>query len=187
MMHEREKSDPAIVAVKPTNKAERSAAEPVERRAGANGNADQHNTCRAQYRVSVSQALERIRQVRRHSLGVGAVCGKAARTVLCGGRSAMGVPTAIVATLLAMTLGRPRSPDGAKRNPGAELGQAQSRIALRSIRATAPSLPPAAMQPEPLIRIFANPALDHRGDRLHRSLNIDLAGGVADRLHFFGQ
>src|SRR3979409_716165 len=103
MMHEREKSDPAIVAVKPTNKAERSAAEPVERRAGANGNADQHNTCRAQYRVSVSQALERIRQVRRHSLEVGAVCGKAARTVLCGGRSAMGVPTAIVATLLAMT------------------------------------------------------------------------------------
>src|ERR1700716_2286990 len=97
MMHEREKSDPAIVAVKPTNKAERSAAEPVERRAGANGNADQHNTCRAQYRVSVSQALERIRQVRRHSLEVGAVCGKAARTVLCGGRSAMSVPTAIVA------------------------------------------------------------------------------------------
>src|SRR3979411_3336029 len=102
MMHEREKSDPAIVAVKPTNKAERSAAEPVERRAGANGNADQHNTCRAQYRVSVSQALERIRQVRRHSLEVGAVCGKAARTVLCGGRSAMGVPTAIAP--LAMTI-----------------------------------------------------------------------------------
>ena len=100
MMHEREKSDPAIVAVKPTNKAERSAAEPVERRAGANGNADQHNTCRAQYRVSVSQALERIRQVRRHSLEVGAVCGKAARTVLCGGRSAMGVPTAIVMAVL---------------------------------------------------------------------------------------
>src|ERR1700716_1308432 len=104
MMHEREKSDPAVVAVKPTNKAERSAAEPVERRAGANGNADQHNTCRAQYRVSVSQALERIRQVRRHSLEVGAVCGKAARTVLCGGRSAMGVPTAIAS--LAMTVSK---------------------------------------------------------------------------------
>src|SRR6266571_3628718 len=95
MMHEREKSDPAIVAVKPTNKAERSAAEPVEPRAGAKGNADQHSTCQAQYRVSVSQALERIRQVRRHSPEVGAVCGKAARTVLCGGRSVMGVPTAI--------------------------------------------------------------------------------------------
>ena|SRR4030081_271883 len=108
MMHEREKSDPAIVAVKPTNKAERSAAEPVERRAGANGNADQHNTCRAQYRVSVSQALERIRQVRRHSLEVGAVCGKAARTVLCGGRSAMGVPTAIAEPVIGRAFARPR-------------------------------------------------------------------------------
>ena len=39
MMYGREKSDPAIVAKKPTNKAERSAAEPAERRAGAEGNA----------------------------------------------------------------------------------------------------------------------------------------------------
>src|SRR6266496_5804190 len=101
MMHEREKSDPAVVAVKPVNNAERSAAEPVEPRAGTKGNADQHSTCRAQYRVSVSQALERIRQVRRHSPEVGAVCGKAARTDLCGGRSAMSVPTAIAS--LAMT------------------------------------------------------------------------------------
>src|SRR6266581_7353299 len=101
MMHEREKSDPAIVAVKPANNAERSAAEPVEPRAGTKGNADQHSTCRAQYRVSVSQALERIRQVRRHSPEVGAVCGKAARTDLCGGRSEMSVPTAIAP--LAMT------------------------------------------------------------------------------------
>src|SRR5215217_4073383 len=30
---------------------------------------------------------------------VGAVCGKAARTVLCGGRSAMSVPTAMAATI----------------------------------------------------------------------------------------
>src|SRR6266545_939652 len=103
MMHEGEKSDPAVVAVKPVNNAERSAAESVEPRAGAKGNAGQHSTCRAQYRVSVSQALERIRQVRRHSPEVGAVCGKAARTDLCGGRSVMGVPTAIVASLLAMT------------------------------------------------------------------------------------
>ena len=40
MTHERGKSDPAIVAAKPTNKAGRPAAEPVERRAGAEGNAD---------------------------------------------------------------------------------------------------------------------------------------------------
>jgi hypothetical protein len=39
MMHGRGKSDSAIVAVKPTNKAERSAAEPVEPRAGTKGNA----------------------------------------------------------------------------------------------------------------------------------------------------
>src|SRR5437763_4470955 len=71
MMHGHEKSDPAIVAVKPANKAEQptaeaatgaSAAEPVERRAGTTGNGGQQSTCRAQKRISVSQALERIRQ-----------------------------------------------------------------------------------------------------------------------------
>jgi RNA-directed DNA polymerase len=41
MMYGHEKSDPAIVAGKPTNKAERSAAELVERRAGTAGNAGQ--------------------------------------------------------------------------------------------------------------------------------------------------
>jgi hypothetical protein len=65
MMHEREKSGPAIVAEKPTNKAERFAAETVEPRAGAKGNAGQHSTNRAQNRATVSQALERIRQVAR--------------------------------------------------------------------------------------------------------------------------
>ena len=39
MMHDREKSDPVIVAVKLTNKAVRPAAESVEPRAGAEGNA----------------------------------------------------------------------------------------------------------------------------------------------------
>ena len=71
MMNGPEKSDPAIVAVKPANKAERpsaersvgepNAAESVERRAGAKGNSHQQSTCRTQSRVSVSQALERIR------------------------------------------------------------------------------------------------------------------------------
>jgi retron-type reverse transcriptase len=65
MMHGHGKSDSVIVAVKPTNKAERSAAEPVEPRAETEGNAGQQSTCRAQSRVSVSQALERIRQVAR--------------------------------------------------------------------------------------------------------------------------
>src|SRR4029079_18023553 len=62
MMHGPEKSHPAIVAGKPTNKAERSAAELVEPRAGTKGNAGQQSTRRTQSRVSVSQALERIRQ-----------------------------------------------------------------------------------------------------------------------------
>ena len=70
MMNERGKSDTAIVAVKPANKAERSAAELVEQRAGTKGNADQQSTRRAQYRESVSQALGR----------------------MCGGRGATRVP-----------------------------------------------------------------------------------------------
>ena len=61
MMYDREKSDPAIVAVKPTNKAGQPAAELVEPRAGAEGNVSQQSTGRAQYRGTVSQALKRIR------------------------------------------------------------------------------------------------------------------------------
>jgi RNA-directed DNA polymerase len=66
MMHGHEKSDPAIVAAKPANKAneptveasaEANAAEPAERRAGTKGNADQQSTCRAQDRISVEQAV----------------------------------------------------------------------------------------------------------------------------------
>jgi group II intron reverse transcriptase/maturase len=75
MMHGHEKSDSVIVAVKPANKvvrpdaeqsaAEPVAAEPVEPRTETKGNAGQQSTCRAQSRVSVSQALERIRKVAR--------------------------------------------------------------------------------------------------------------------------
>src|SRR5215813_13376781 len=73
MMNGHEKSDSVIVAEKPANKAALSAveqsavelavAEPVERRAETKGNADQQSTCRAQSRVSVSQARDRIRKV----------------------------------------------------------------------------------------------------------------------------
>ncbi len=72
MMHGHEKSRSAIVAVKPTNKAERTvaeqsaaeptAAEPVERRAETKGNVDQQRTRRTQRRISVSKMLARIRQ-----------------------------------------------------------------------------------------------------------------------------
>jgi RNA-directed DNA polymerase len=64
MMHEPEKSDSAIVATKPANKAGRPVAEPVERRAGTEGNENQQSTCRAQNRGSVSQALGCVRQSR---------------------------------------------------------------------------------------------------------------------------
>ena len=73
MTHGHEKSDHAIVAMKPANKAgqptcgancgEPNAAEPVERRAGTKGNADRQSTHRTQRRESVSQALERIRHL----------------------------------------------------------------------------------------------------------------------------
>ena len=75
MMNGPEKSDPAVVAMKPANKAEgppaarpaeeKHAAEPGERRAGTKGNADQQITRRTQRRESVSQALERIRKAAR--------------------------------------------------------------------------------------------------------------------------
>jgi group II intron reverse transcriptase/maturase len=65
MMHGPEESDSVIVAVKPTNKAESSVAEPVEPRTETKGNADQQSTRRAQDRGSVSQALERVRKVAR--------------------------------------------------------------------------------------------------------------------------
>src|SRR5216684_1468452 len=75
MMQGHEKSDSVIVAVKPANKVVRpaaeqsvvgpAAAEPAEPRAETKGNAGQQSTCRAQSRISVSQALERIRKVAR--------------------------------------------------------------------------------------------------------------------------
>jgi RNA-directed DNA polymerase len=62
MMHGGGRSDPGIVAVKPANNAEPSAAESVEPRTGTKGNADQQSTRQAQDWESVSQALARIRQ-----------------------------------------------------------------------------------------------------------------------------
>jgi group II intron reverse transcriptase/maturase len=74
MMHGHEKSDLAIVAAKSANKAEQLAAEasaganaeePVERRAGTKGNADQQTMPWAQSQTSMPHALERIRRVAR--------------------------------------------------------------------------------------------------------------------------
>src|SRR5215470_11736835 len=91
MTHGGGKSDPGIVAVKPANNAEQSAAESVEPRTGTKGNADQQNTRRAQHRESVSQAMARIRQALaepescRQTPEVRAVCVKAHVRICAGG------------------------------------------------------------------------------------------------------
>ena len=65
MMNGHEKSDPAIVAVKPTNKAERPGEEPVEPRAGTKGNAEQDDTLRTPSREGASHGLDRVRRTAR--------------------------------------------------------------------------------------------------------------------------
>lgn len=65
MMNGLEKSDPAIVAMKPANKAGQPVAERVEPRAGAKGNTDQPRTRRTQSRDSVSPGLARVRDAAR--------------------------------------------------------------------------------------------------------------------------
>src|ERR687892_550589 len=70
MMHGRGTSDSAVVAVKPTNKADRSAAEPVEPRAETKGNCEPAKHASGAVSDSgVSQALERIRRVARERKG----------------------------------------------------------------------------------------------------------------------
>src|SRR5258708_11554067 len=62
-MHGRGKSDEAIVALKRVNHEAQALREPVERRAEAKGNAGQTSTRQTQSRESVTQGLERIREV----------------------------------------------------------------------------------------------------------------------------
>ena len=64
-MHDLEKSDSGIVAVKPTNKAGQPAAELVEPRPGTKGKAEQQHMHRTQSRARVTQSLDRIRQAAR--------------------------------------------------------------------------------------------------------------------------
>jgi RNA-directed DNA polymerase len=65
LMHDPEKSDSGIVAMKPMNKAGRPAAELAEPRPGTKGNADQQSTHRTQSRARVIQALDRVRKAAR--------------------------------------------------------------------------------------------------------------------------
>ena len=102
MMYDHEKSDPAIVAVKPTNKAGQPAAELVEPRAGAEGNVKsaKHGPGTVPgNRVTGAEAHTAFREnitTRRYTPEVGAVCPNWARTDLCGGREVTRVPTAKV-------------------------------------------------------------------------------------------
>src|ERR1700682_5453601 len=104
MMHRREKSDPAVVARKPANKAGQPAAEPAEPRArpreggGQGPRGMRASTARAGHRAGKAchRRWAAYGKFCRQAPEVGAVCGKAARTDLCGGRSAMSVPTAIM-------------------------------------------------------------------------------------------
>ena len=63
VMHGREKSDSAIVAMKPANKAGQPAAEWAERRAGAEGNTVEPRMRRTLRRISVPQRLDCVRHV----------------------------------------------------------------------------------------------------------------------------
>ena len=64
-MHDTEKSDFGIVAVKPTNKAGQPVAELVEPRPGTKGNAEQQRMHRTQGRDRMSQSLDRVRKAAR--------------------------------------------------------------------------------------------------------------------------
>src|SRR5271168_3817635 len=61
-MHDQEKSDLAIVAAKPPNKAGSPVAEVVERKAGTKGSADQQSTLRTQTRAGVDRVRQAARQ-----------------------------------------------------------------------------------------------------------------------------
>ena len=102
MMYDHEKSDLAIVAVKPTNKAGQPAAELVGPRAGAEGNVRQQKHGPGTVpgnRATGAEAHTEFREnitTRRYIPEVGAVCPNWARTDLCGGREVTRVPNAIV-------------------------------------------------------------------------------------------
>src|SRR5260370_10852054 len=104
MMHGHEKSDPAIVAVKPANKVapRRGAVRGGVSGSGAGGakGVDQGECGLAKHALD-SAPGSRVTGAATHAAiacrldpRVGAVCGKAARTALCGGREVTRVPTA---------------------------------------------------------------------------------------------
>jgi hypothetical protein len=85
--HALEESDRAILSMNQTNKEERSSAEPGEKRARAKENIAQPSTHPDTARRTSASGLARCASssTSRQFSQVGAVCGNAARTVLCGG------------------------------------------------------------------------------------------------------
>ena len=98
--HGLEKSDPSIVAMEVGDKTEHPLRSrwSEERDQGECEPATHAPDSESEQRVTgAGTHTEKCRTLCRHTPEVGAVCGKAARTVLCGGRSAMSVPTASLA------------------------------------------------------------------------------------------
>lgn len=62
MMNGSQKSDPRVVAQKPSNKPSQAGAETVERRQGAEGNRVKPSMCRTRCRASMSPGLDRVRE-----------------------------------------------------------------------------------------------------------------------------
>ena len=96
MMHGHEKSDLVIVAVKPANKARKAPCGGVcgggrsgvgGAKGGGQGEYAPAKHVRAQNRLACHRRWSVYGNLCRHTPEVGAVCGKAARTVLCGGRA----------------------------------------------------------------------------------------------------
>jgi hypothetical protein len=108
--HALEESDRTILSMNQTNKEERSSEETGEKRVRAKENIVLSNTSPTQCgEVSVPRIVRcASSSIARQSSKVGAVCGSAARTVLCGGRSVMIVPTATSAGINRYVAGNER-------------------------------------------------------------------------------
>ena len=125
MMHGRGKSDEAIVAVKPANKAERSAAELVERRAETKGNARHQSMLRTLCRVQHVTRDGRMRIIVSLMVRLDPRWepyeGKPRVPDLCGGREVTRVPTATKAPAkLARSAGASPAQVRPSKSPGSE-------------------------------------------------------------------
>ena len=91
MMNEPEKSDLAIVAMKPANKTavSKAVAELVEPRAGTKGNTQQPHRRQTQSRASVSPRLNRVRNAARQGKKVTSSAAELALASPTQGRSRM--------------------------------------------------------------------------------------------------